>query len=149
MSAAVDRARADLAAAALLRDGGHVAQAVAGAFSAARHAAEAALLTIGETRSTDAAVVSGFVQQAVRQRALDPEAGRLLRSLHNRAMLADLSYEPVPPGEAAAAVRDAAAVVDAVQAWLDEPVRTVNGQVQRRAVPAAPPTPARAVRRRR
>lgn len=149
MSAAVDRARADLAAAAMLGEVGHVAQAVAGAFSAARHAAEAALLTIGETRSTDAAVVSGFVQRVVRQRALDPEAGRLLRSLHNRAMLADLSYDPVPPDEAAAAVRDAAVVVDAVEAWLDEPVRTVNGQVQRRAAPVAPTAPARAVRRRR
>lgn len=148
MSAAVDRARADLAAAALLADAGHVAQAVGLAFRAARHAAEAALLTIGETRPTDAAVVSAFVQRAVRQRALDPKAGRLLRSLHNRALLADLSYDAVPPEEGSAAVRDATIVVDAVESWLDEPVRTANGHVQRRAAPVRP-APARPVRRRR
>lgn len=143
MSAAVDRAHADLDAAQQLSSSGHVAQAVAAAFAAARHAAEAALLTIGETRPTDAGVVSAFVQRIVRERALDPKAGRLLRSLHNRALLADLSYDPVPPDEAAAAVRDATAVVDAVVAWLDEPVRTADGPVQRRAAPIKP------IRRRR
>lgn len=145
MSAADDRARDDLAAAQLLSDAGYAAQAVARAFSAARHAAESALLTIGETRSTDAAVVSAFVQRVVRERALDPASGRLLRSLHNRALLADLSYDPVPPDEATAAVRDATAVVDAVLAWLEQPVRTANGDVTRRAAR----TPAKPVRRRR
>lgn len=147
MNAAIDRARADLAAAELLAGSGFVAQAVARAFGAARHAAEAALLSIGETRATAAGVVSAFVQRAVRQRGLDPAAGRLLRSLHNRALLADLSYDPVPPDEATAAVHDATAFVDAVVAWLDEPVRTVDGEVQRREVPIEPP--AKAVRRRR
>lgn len=143
MSAAIDRAGADLAAAQELSDAGHIAQAVVGAFSAARHAAEAALLAIGETRATDAGVVSAFVARVVRERALDPAAGRLLRSLHNRALLADLSYDPAPPHEATAAVHDATAVVDAVLAWLDEPVRTANGRIRRRAVPAPPPATAK------
>ncbi|MGQ0576533.1 MAG: HEPN domain-containing protein [Pseudonocardia sp.] len=149
MSTAVDRARDTLAAATLLAKNGHAAQAVTCAFDAARYAAEAALLTIGETRTSDAAVVAGFVQRVVRQRALNPEAGRLLRLLHNRALLADLTFEPVPPDEAVVAVRDATTVVDAVEAWLDEPVRTAQGPVQRRAVPVEPAAPAKPARRRR
>lgn len=145
MSAAVSRPRDDLAAAQQLCAAGHVAQAVAGAFDAARHAAEAALLTIGQTAPTSAAVVAVFVQRVVRERACDAKAGRLLRSLHNRALLADLSYDRVPAEEAAASVRDAEAVVDAVEAWLDEPVRTPDGRAPRRAAPV----PARSARRRR
>jgi len=149
VSAALDRARADLAAAEVLGDAGYVAQAVTRAFAGARHAAEATLLAIGETRATDAAVVSAFVQRVVRQRGLDVAAGQLLRSLHNRALLAESSYEPVPSHEATAAVRDAGAVVDVVAAWLDEPVRTADGKVARRAVPIEPPAPDQPVRRRR
>lgn len=138
MTPALDRARADLAAAELLATGGFIPQAVARAFQAARHGADAALLAIGETRSTDAAVVGAFVQRVVRQRGLDPKAGQLLRSLHNRAMLADLAYDVVPADEAGAANRDAAAVLDAVEAWLNQPVRTTNGDVTRRAAPVRP-----------
>ncbi|MGD9529466.1 HEPN domain-containing protein [Pseudonocardia sp.] len=147
MSPALDRARADLSAAELLVGAGFAPQAVACAFRASRHAADAALLAIGETRSTDAATVGAFVQRVVRQRGLDPKAGQLLRSLHNRALLANLSYDPVPPDEAGAAVRDATAVVDAVEAWLEEPVRTANGHVTRRAAPVPPKE--RPARRRR
>lgn len=138
MNEALERARTDVAAAELLAAEGFTPQAVARAYRAARHAADAALLAIGETRPSDAAAVGGFVQRIVRQRGLDPKAGQLLRSLHNRALFADRSYRPVPAEEATTATRDARAVVDAVEAWLDEPVRTADGPVMRRAAPVRP-----------
>ncbi|MGE3286008.1 MAG: hypothetical protein AB7J32_07885 [Pseudonocardia sp.] len=138
MSPALKRARTDLAAAGQLATAGFALQAVACAFRAARHAADAALLAIGETRATDAGTVGAFVQRVVRHRGLDPKAGQLLRSLHNRALLAYVSYDQAPPDEADTAVRDATAVVDAVAAWLEEPVRTANGHVTRRAAPVRP-----------
>lgn len=142
---ALGRARDDLVAAEQLCATGHGAQAVAGAFDAARHAAEAALLTVGETGATSSAVVSGFVARVVRERGCDAKAGRLLRSLHNRGLLADHSCDPVPPDEAAAAVRDATAVVDGVEEWLAAPVRTPHGPTPRHTTPV----PAKAPRRRR
>jgi hypothetical protein len=48
---------------------------------------------------------------------LDPAAGRLVRALHNRAVLAD-SDGRVPPEEAPRAIADASAVIDAVDDWL-------------------------------
>ena len=60
-----------------------------------------------------------FLKQVVRERGLDPEAGRRLRSLHNRAVLADADGA-VPPQEAPAAIADATAVVDAVDDWLEQ-----------------------------
>ena len=57
MNAGLDRARDELAAAQLLIDNDLLAQAVSCAFQAARHAAEAALLVLGEARSEPAQVV--------------------------------------------------------------------------------------------
>jgi hypothetical protein len=58
-----------------------------------------------------------FLKQVVRERGLDPEAGRLVRALHNRAVLADADGR-VPPEEAPRAIADASAVIDAVDDWL-------------------------------
>ena len=55
----------------------------------------------------------------MRERGLDPEVGRLLRSLHNRAVLA-AADGAVPPGEAMAAITDATALVDGVDEWLTQ-----------------------------
>jgi uncharacterized protein (UPF0332 family) len=145
MTAEIDRARDDVAAAQLLGTKGFDVQAVSIAFRAALHAAEVALLVVGETRSADAEVVSVFIRRVVRERGLDREAGRLLRSLFNRSRQADHTYRDLPPTEATAAVRDATTVIDAVAAWLDEPVRTPDGRVPRR-IAGPPPKP---VRRRR
>ena len=115
------RARAELAAAELLAGEGFADAAVSRAFHAAFFAAETALLVLGETRAQHSDVVSAFVRRVVRERSLDPRAGRALRSLFNRFWLADRTYVDTPPGEAAAALRDAAFVVDAVTSWLAEP----------------------------
>lgn len=138
MIGGVARARDDLAAAQLLSTNGFAAQAVICSFHGALHAAETALLVTGETQAAPPEVVSAFVQRLVRERGLDPEAGRLLRSLYNRCRQAEHTYDPVPQAEAPDAVKDATAVVDAVAAWLHEPIRTPDA-----------PAPARAIRRNR
>lgn len=119
--AGIARARTELEAARLLACHDYADAAVSRAFHAAFRAAETALLVLGETRAEHSDVVSAFVRRVVRERALDPAAGRLLRSLFNRRGLADHSDVPAPPAEAAAALADAAFVIDAVADWLAEP----------------------------
>jgi uncharacterized protein (UPF0332 family) len=115
------RARTELAAAELLADHGFAKASVNRSFHAAFFAAETALLVLGETRAQHSDVVSAFVRRVVRERSLDPRAGRRLRSLFNRFWLADRTYVETPAGEATAALRDAAFIVDAVVDWLAEP----------------------------
>jgi uncharacterized protein (UPF0332 family) len=114
----VVRAREELFAAHLLGTTGFAAQTVALAFRAALAAAEAALLELQRPPEPEAAaVVSAFVRHVVHERGLDPEVGRLLRSLHNRAELAHADGT-VPTAEGPVAIKDATEVVDAVEAWL-------------------------------
>lgn len=118
MSTGVPRAREELFAAHLLGTSGFAAQTVALAFRAALAAAEAALLELGRPPAAEAAaVVAAFVRHVVGERGLDARAGRLLRSLHNRAELAHADGA-VPQREGPAAIVDATAVVDEVDAWL-------------------------------
>lgn len=137
----IRRAREEVAAAALLLEHGYTAQAVSRAFHGAFHAAEAALLVLGETRAGHSDVVSAFVRRVVRERALDPVAGQLVRSLFNRAVLADHGYEAVPRDEADAAVDDARVVVAEVEKWLQDPMRSTVADPAQRAtrLPARPP----------
>ncbi|WP_226361472.1 HEPN domain-containing protein [Pseudonocardia sp. ICBG1142] len=111
------RARVELGGARVLAENGFGDAAVSRAF----RAAETALLVLGETRAEHSEVVSAFVRRVVRERSLDPRAGRLLRSLYNRRALADHSDATAPAAEARAALDDAAFVLDAVEAWLAEP----------------------------
>ncbi len=94
MSGAADegiaRARQELAAAELLAANGFGAQAVSRAYYAAFYAAEAALLRLGQTRAKHSGVVSAFARLLVRDRGVDEQAGRLLRSLFERRTQADL-----------------------------------------------------------
>jgi uncharacterized protein (UPF0332 family) len=119
MSTGIPRAREELFAAHLLSTTGFAAQSVAHSVRAALGAAEAALLLLDRTPPAEpAAVVAAFVRHVVRERGLDPEAGRLLRSLFNRGVQADADGV-VPQSEAPAAITDATAVVDTVEAWID------------------------------
>ncbi|NMI02053.1 HEPN domain-containing protein [Pseudonocardia sp. K10HN5] len=142
----MDRAREDLAAARLLDDNGFAAQAVSQAYQAARRAAEDALLLLGRTAAPSSAVVSAFVRHVVRERGIDPEAGRLLRSLFNRHRQVDHAYD-VPPAEATSAIRDATGVVDIVGAWIDTSIRVMEERGSRPG--HSPPHPStKPVRRR-
>ena len=106
------RARRELAAAELVARHGFSPQAVS------RAAAEAALSSIGETRAKHSGVVGAFSQLIVRDRGLDDNAGRLLRSLFERRSQADYDLGEVPVAEAERAVADARITVDAVEGWL-------------------------------
>lgn len=112
------RSREELAAARLLAGGGFGAQAISRAYFGAFFAAEAALLTLGETRSKHSGIISAFGRMVVREGGLDEGTGRLLRSLFERRNEADYGDVDVPLEEAAEAVRDAERFVDGVEAWL-------------------------------
>jgi uncharacterized protein (UPF0332 family) len=114
----LERCSEELAAARLLADKGFAAQAVSRAYFAAFFAAEAALLSLGETRSKHSGVVSAFVHLLVRGGEIDVEIGRVLRSLFERRNEADYSPVDVPAEEADAAIGDAERVVSAVRGWL-------------------------------
>lgn len=112
------RAREELFAGHVLATTGFAAQAVLGAHRAALAAAEAALLLLDRAPDADpAVVVAAFVRHVVRERGIDPESGRLLRSLHNRALVAH-DDGLVPHDEAAAALADATRVLDVVGGWI-------------------------------
>lgn len=112
------RAREEIDAARLLAGSKFGAAAVSRSCYAAFYAAEVALLSLGETRSKHSRVVSAIGQIAVKQHGLDPQAGRLLRSLFDRRSQADYGLTDVPSEEADRAVADAEHVVEIVQAWL-------------------------------
>lgn len=138
----VARARDELFAAHLLVNTGFAAPTVALAVRAALAAAEEALLALDRTPAADPVVLGAqFVRHVVRDRGLDPRAGRLLRSLLDRAELA--AAGPVPPDEGPAALADATDVVDAVDAWL------THSEFVAIARDAGTPTRPKQVRRRR
>jgi hypothetical protein len=118
VSTGIARAREELFAAHLLATTQFAAQAVALAHRAVLAAADAALEALDRVSPADpTALIGMFLKQVVRERGLDPDAGRLLRVLHNRAVLAEADGD-VPPQEAPRAIAEATAVVDAVDDWL-------------------------------
>lgn len=114
----VARARQELEVARSLVSSGFHAQAVSRAYYGAFYAAEAALLSRGETRSKHSGVVAGFIQIVVGDAGLDPDAGRLLRSLFDRRNHADYTTETVSADEARRALADSTWVVGLVTTWL-------------------------------
>lgn len=112
------RRRRELEAARFLADGGFLEQAVSRAYYAAFYAAEEALLALGETRSKHAGVIAAFERLVVHEGGVDPSVGRNLRSLFGRRSEADYSGAPASRKDADEAVRDAQAVVDAIESWL-------------------------------
>ena len=116
--AELERSYQELAAARLLVENGFPAQAISRAYYAAFYAAELALLRLGETRSKHAGVIAAFGRLLVTDRGLDPQVGRLLRSLFERRSRADYEAGTVPTDEGARAVADATFVVSAIEAWV-------------------------------
>ena len=117
-AALLARAQEELDAANLLATGSFGAQAISRAYFAAFYAAEAALLSVGETRSKHAGVIAAFGQRVVRQTPFSADDARLLRSLFERRNEADYAHAPVPAEEVTHAIEDSARFVAAVRAWL-------------------------------
>jgi hypothetical protein len=130
------RARRELAAGELLARGGFPAQAVECAARAAVLAAQAALAALDEVRDQPSDVVSAYVRRVVRERAMDPDTGRALRSLVNRSALAARTHADTPAAEAGAALTDASGVLERVAEWLDDPDRSapISGDATRHTV---------------
>jgi uncharacterized protein (UPF0332 family) len=112
------RAHEELDAASLLATGAFGAQAISRAYFAAFYAAEAALLSVGETRSKHAGVIAAFGQLVIRRGSFAADDGRLLRSLFERRNEADYAHALVPAEEVTQAIGDAQRFVAAVEAWM-------------------------------
>jgi hypothetical protein len=135
MSTGIARAREELFAAHLLGTTGFAAQTVGLAFRAALAAAEATLVLLDKPSAAEpAAVVAAFVRHAVRDRGLDPDAGRRLRSLYNRAVQA-AADGAVPQAEAGLALADATVVIDVVEAWIKTSQRVAEERGPSRRLP--------------
>jgi uncharacterized protein (UPF0332 family) len=102
----------------VLTENGFPTQAISRAYYAAFHAAEEALLLLGETRSKHSGVLSAFVRRVVREGGVDEERGKLLRSLFERRNDADYGGVDASREDAEEAIRDAERLVEAVEAWL-------------------------------
>ncbi len=113
------RARDELAAAQLLADHGFAAQAVSRAYYAAFYAAEEALQRVGILRSKHAGVVAAVATVLVREQGLEPDVGRLLRSLFERRTRADYTLEATPVDEATRAIADANSAVAGLVRWME------------------------------
>jgi uncharacterized protein (UPF0332 family) len=115
------RALDELAAAQLLADHGFAAQAVSRAYYAAFYAAEEALQKVGVIRSKHAGVVAAVARVLVREQGLEPDVGRLLRSLFERRSRADHTPGGTPVDEATRAITDARFVVAGLDRWMENP----------------------------
>ena len=117
-SDALRRAFRDIAAARHLLAGCFAGQAVSRAYYASFSAAEAALASLGETRSKHAAVIAAFGELVVKPGGVDREVGRLLRSLFERRSRADYGDDEPSLEDAERAIADAERFVGAVGSWL-------------------------------
>jgi uncharacterized protein (UPF0332 family) len=84
------------------------------------YAAEAALFSLGESRSKHAGVISAFGQLVIKGEGVDERAGRLLRSLYDRRSHADYDLGPVPQEVADQAIEDAETVAGVISDWLGQ-----------------------------
>jgi uncharacterized protein (UPF0332 family) len=121
------RSRQELEAARLLASRDFPAQAVSRAYYAAFFAAEAALSTLGETRSKHSGVVAAFGKHVVREGGLEEEVGRILRSLFEQRSHADYGDATPSQEDAKLAIQDAERCVNAVASWLEREQKEVGG----------------------
>lgn len=112
------RAHRDIDAAGHLASGRFNEQAISRAYFAAFLAAEAALAVVGESSSTHAGVMSSFGKRIVREGGLESRVAQILRALFELRGDADYRMKNFSADQAAQSVRDAAAVVEAVEQWI-------------------------------
>lgn len=111
------RARDDLGAASVLLSQGFPPQATSRAYYAAFHAAEAALIRLGETRGKHSAVISAFGRLVIKDGGFDPAVGRILSRLFAARGEADYAGTTTRE-EAESALADAERFVAAVEGWI-------------------------------
>lgn len=112
------RVRTELDAAGVLAREGFSDQATSRAYYAAFFAAEAALLSLGETRSKHSGVIAAFGRLVVKDGGLDPEVAGVLRQLFELRNAADYSWLDAQRDDEVDAVALATRFADAVAEWL-------------------------------
>ena len=115
---ALKRSDRELGAARTLADNGFTEQAVARAYFACFYAAEATLLSLGETRSKHSGVIAEFSRSVIKEGGMDQEMGAILRSLFEDRNEADYRFIEAPPESAEQAISQACRFVDGVRVWL-------------------------------
>jgi len=112
------RARTELDAARVLASAGFSDQAISRAYYGAFYAAEAALLTLGQTRSKHSGVVAAFGRSVVREGGFDVRLGGELRRLFELRNAADYSWLDTPDREGDDSIGAAQRFVDGVERWI-------------------------------
>jgi uncharacterized protein (UPF0332 family) len=87
---------------------------------------EEALQRVGVTRSKHAGVVAAVARVLVGEQGLEPDVGRLLRSLFERRSRADYTLGATPVDEAIQAINDSKSVVAALGRWMENPPHTTR-----------------------
>lgn len=114
------RASSDLDASRLLLNSGFLDQATSRAYYAAFYAAEAALLQLGETRSSHSGLIAAFGAFVVKKGGFEPNIASLLRELFD--LRNDADYDllgSLTQDDARRAIASAERFVSAVEAWLN------------------------------
>jgi uncharacterized protein (UPF0332 family) len=115
----LERAHRELGAAQGLIDLGYPEKAISSCYYAAFHAATAALLVLGETRSKHSGVSSAFGHLVVHRAGFDRETGIVLNQLFERRNDVDYGLEYPSREQAAAATDDAERFVTEVERWIE------------------------------
>jgi uncharacterized protein (UPF0332 family) len=115
----LERARREIAAARALIDTGFPEKAVSSAYYAVFHAAVAALLELGETRSKHSGVLSAFGRLVIKEGGFDREIGAVRRRLFERRNDVEYGLEPASGEEAGADTDDAERFVTEGERWIE------------------------------
>jgi uncharacterized protein len=113
------RAREELGAADTLIDSQYTAPALSRTYYAVFHAAVAALLVLGETRSKHSGVVAAFGQLVVHKGGFDPGVARCLRDLFEERNDVDYGLQKPTPEEARERLAQATRFVTEVERWTE------------------------------
>ena len=113
------RARTELDAAGVLMREGFENQSTSRAYYAAFFAAEAALLSLGESRSKHSGVIAAFGRLVVKEGGLDRAIGGSLRRLFELRNAADYASLDDSDAGSAEAIAIAEQFVQSVVAWIE------------------------------
>jgi uncharacterized protein (UPF0332 family) len=119
LRAELDRARREIGAARALIERGFPEKAISSAYYAVFHAAVAALLVLGETRSKHSGVLGAFGELVVHQGGFDPAVAKTLRDLFEQRNNVDYGLEDSTAEEANTRADEAERFVTEVERWIE------------------------------
>ena len=114
------RSRTELDASRVLASAGLVDQAISRAYYGAFYAAEAALMSLGETRSKHSGVVAAIGRLVVREGGFEERLGGELRRLFELRNVADYSWLDTPGQASDEPIAAAQRFVEGVERWIDQ-----------------------------